>query len=429
MPAVRTPAHLPARLTISLWDYSWFVRAGDVFADLDACFAEAVERGYNTVRVCAMPLLLFGEHDLAERETLTVGGLGHGYGAGTRWYDVSRPATIDPIVRLAELFRLARKYDVVMILSSWEFQQSPAFAASQAWFDMVEAIPPAERFLALADAFDRMLGWLDDRGLLDRVAYVELHNEVEYSRFPVTEPAGNELHQHLIEDAITSLRRRRPNILVTVSYAIPQVQRLPALAGNLQVAHTHAYVYGVLGALDARMGLDIPGPTEPDHFPNEFLQQMLRPDHPSYESCRPDGAWRVDASVLFPARALIYDYIDVQKYDEWLYAHYQEWRQLMLDTLDTWISTFAGWAAAERGIPAVLGEGYIGFTPIGSTFEDGPVGRTICEFAVRRAAEVGYWGAVLTSNAAPTHSFWQTVDWQRRLNHVFLQGPAKGVPQ
>ena len=59
---VRLPAHLPARLTITLWDFSWYVRTGpgEPFEDLDRAFAEAVERGYNTVRICAMPFLLFG---------------------------------------------------------------------------------------------------------------------------------------------------------------------------------------------------------------------------------------------------------------------------------------------------------------------------------------------------------------------------------
>jgi hypothetical protein len=48
---------LPDRLAISLWDFSWYVRTGpgEPFEDLDAAFAQAVERGYNTVRICAMP--------------------------------------------------------------------------------------------------------------------------------------------------------------------------------------------------------------------------------------------------------------------------------------------------------------------------------------------------------------------------------------
>jgi hypothetical protein len=66
---------LPDRLTITLWDFSWYVRTGEgePFADLDAAFAQAVERGYNTVRICAMPFLLFGSG--LDTSALTLGPL------------------------------------------------------------------------------------------------------------------------------------------------------------------------------------------------------------------------------------------------------------------------------------------------------------------------------------------------------------------
>ncbi|WP_247607975.1 cellulase-like family protein [Streptomyces sp. SS52] len=70
---VAPPAHLPDTLTICLWDFSWYTRTGpgEPFADLDEAFAQTVARGYNTVRVCAMPLLLFGPG--SPRGPLTLG--------------------------------------------------------------------------------------------------------------------------------------------------------------------------------------------------------------------------------------------------------------------------------------------------------------------------------------------------------------------
>jgi hypothetical protein len=43
------PPHLPRRLTISLWDFSWYTQTmpDEPFDDLDLAFGEAVERGYN----------------------------------------------------------------------------------------------------------------------------------------------------------------------------------------------------------------------------------------------------------------------------------------------------------------------------------------------------------------------------------------------
>src|SRR5690606_29189707 len=136
-------AHLPPRLTITLWDFSWYARAGagEPYADLDAACAEAADVGYNAIRICAAPLLLaggLGLDDLAgnlEIEGLGVAPDGGIYGRGTRWYDVAGGYTIDLRARLLELFDAAARHGLVIILASWEYQQSPAFAASSRWFD------------------------------------------------------------------------------------------------------------------------------------------------------------------------------------------------------------------------------------------------------------------------------------------------------
>lgn len=60
---MRIPDHLPRKLTISLWDFSWYTmtRPGEPYCDLASRFDELVERGYNTIRTCAMPFFLFDE--------------------------------------------------------------------------------------------------------------------------------------------------------------------------------------------------------------------------------------------------------------------------------------------------------------------------------------------------------------------------------
>ncbi|MGO4430958.1 cellulase-like family protein, partial [Streptomyces sp. MCAF7] len=101
---VAPPDHLPEKLTISLWDFSWYTRTGpgEPFADLDRAFAEAVARGYNTVRICAMPYLLFGSG--LDTGNLRLGPLGGGYGQRTRWYDVGGSTEIDGRAHVRALF-------------------------------------------------------------------------------------------------------------------------------------------------------------------------------------------------------------------------------------------------------------------------------------------------------------------------------------
>lgn len=56
---------------------------------------------------------------------------------------------------------------------------------------------------------------------------------------------------------------------------------------------------------------------------------------------------------------------------------------------------------------------YVGYTPSHATFEGGPIGKRICEFAVDVCMDHDYWGVVTCSNAAPHHPMWQDVEWRR----------------
>ena len=109
---VPIPAHLPRKLTLTLWDFSWYVRTGpgEPFEDLDRAAAEAVARGYNTVRICAMPFLLFGSG--IDTSALELDRLGGDYAQNVRWYDVKAPTTIDARAHLLELFRVLKRHDI-----------------------------------------------------------------------------------------------------------------------------------------------------------------------------------------------------------------------------------------------------------------------------------------------------------------------------
>ena len=116
---VPIPSQVPQRLTITLWDFSWYVRTGpgEPFEDLDRAFAEAVERGYNTVRICAMPYLLFGSG--LDTSAVRLGPLGNGYAQRVRWYDVQEPTVLDGRAGLVALFGAAQRDGCFVIWCSW----------------------------------------------------------------------------------------------------------------------------------------------------------------------------------------------------------------------------------------------------------------------------------------------------------------------
>jgi hypothetical protein len=407
-------------LTITLWDFSWYTRTapGAPFHDLSAAFDEAAERGYNTVRICAMPYLLFGSG--LDTSALTFTGLGGRYGQRTRWYDVSTPATIDGRAWLLALFRAARQHDFRVIVSSWEYQQSPAFLADDSWHRALQAVPLAQRPLALADALADLVDLLRAEDLDQTVAFVELHNEVQASRL---NPGSGILGLRApLEAGIDRFRARHPGVPVTANYARVPVGEMRALPRNADVAVFHPYVYGVLGQLVDEFALR----TESRPYPQaRAYEELLRDGAPPLEEWQPPASdrWRLDATVVRRREVYTHDWCDPVKWDRWLYDRYGEHRRAMASTLETWIAVAADWAAA-REIPLVFGEGWVGYTPLHATFEEGPVGSEICSLAVRLSAVAGAWGTIVCSNAAPQHPMWQDVTLQRRLNDEFRKGVA-----
>jgi len=407
------PAHLPGRLTITLWDFSWYTRAGvgEPFEDLDAAFAEAVDRGYNTVRICAAPLLTFGELGLDPR--IAISGLGDApdggrFGRGTRWYDVPGGYEIDVRARLLDLVRAAQRHGVVVILASWEYQQSPVFAADSAWWDAIAAVSLDDRYDRLEGAFDRMLGALRDEGLLESIAFTELHNEVDFSRVPPLVDRG--------ATAIERLRSKHPGQLVSASYGKPPHLDMESTSPAMRVAQFHIYTYGVLDALQQRIDLRSEGS---EGFPNSELRALLVDDAPPFAGYGFDSGWRADATVITDQMIYGYDFVDPAKWDAWLLERYPAYRDEMHDEIAARVNGVAAWAA-EHDVPQVIGEGWVGYTPLRGDFEEGAVGIELAEHGIRTALAAGAWGMVLCSNAAPHHPMWHDVDWQRRMNAEIL---------
>lgn len=413
------PGHLPGRLTISLWDFSWYTRAepGGPYADLDAACAETAALGYNTIRICAAPLLLFGRLGLDDlASALDIEGLGArpdgGYfGQRTRWYDAPGGYTVNLHDRLTELFDAAARHGLVVILASWEYQQSPAFARSQEWFRAIDGVALGDRYALLAAAWDRLITALTSAGHRQRIALVELHNEVDFSILPALQDGGS--------DAVLQLREQHPDLLITASYGKPPHLTMHELPGGLGAAQFHIYSYGVLDALQKRIDIRSENTA---NFPNPELRTLLRADAPTPADYGRAAEWKYAATVVTDQMVYGYDWIDADAWDAWLYNEYGTYREVMRREIESRVIAVAGWARWQQ-VPAVIGEGWIGYTPLLGTFEEGPVGRELAVHGITTALDHGVWGMVLGSNAAPHHPFWFSKAWQQQTNALILDHP------
>jgi hypothetical protein len=427
---VPIPSHLPAKLAITLWDFSWYVRTGDgePFADLDRAAAEAVERGYNTVRICAMPFLLFGSG--LDTSELDLDRLGGSYAQRVRWYDVAAPTRIDARAHLLHLFEILKKHNMFAILSSWEYQQSSVFATTSAWWDALRAVAPEDRPFRLAEAQADLVDFLAEHGLDDRVAFTELHNEVQGGH--LTEGLDVDLRNEdevipaltpRLDRGLAEFHRRHPLRPVTVNYAHVPVAVMRSLPAELDVLVTHPYVYGVLDEVTA--AFDLRGDLA--DFPVEAVAAagLLRPDAPEPTSwvLPEDVFWKMDATIVGKPEIYFMDWVDEQAFDRFLYERYQVHHLEMVGKLRTWLDVAAD-RAAERGIPTVFGEGWIGYTPLFGNFEEGPIGSAFCRLAIEESIRISAWGTLVCSNAAPQHPMWVDVALQRDCNDRFLSASA-----
>lgn len=428
---VALPANLPERLTITLWDFSWYVRTGpnEPFADLDRCFDEAVHRGYNTVRICAMPYLLFGSG--LDTSGIRFGPLGPitghgaertGYGQRMRWYDVESPTVIDGRGHLLALFEAARRHDCFVILSSWEYQQSSAFADSSDWCDGLMAIDPEQRAERQAIALADLIDFLADHDLDDRVAFTEIHNEVQVGHLAdglSTDPQERIVAlRPRLERAVNAFHSRHPSRPVTVNYARVPAGAMRGIPEMIDVLITHPYVYGVLAELITEYGLRSP---VAEFDQTRAQQELLRPGAPKITDWQPSEPWRLVATIVSAPEVYVHDWGDPEAIDRWLYRNYPAWEQQMISMLRLWMDVARDWAV-QHGVPLVFGEGWIGYTPRDGRFEEGPIGAEFCRLAVAESVRVGAWGTVVCSNAAPQHAMWSDIELQQRCNTAFLAG-------
>ncbi|NQX13494.1 hypothetical protein HQQ80_17845 [Microbacteriaceae bacterium VKM Ac-2855] len=411
-----------------MWDFSWYVRTGpgEPFEDLERAVADAAERGYNTVRICAMPFLLF-ESGL-DTTRLELDRLGGAYAQGVRWYDVKTPSVIDAREHLLRLFRALRDHDMFAIVSSWEYQQSSSFATSPDWWNSLRSIDPDGRAVTLARAEAALLDFLDEHGMGDRVAFTELHNEVQYGHLAEgVSTEGGDVVLGLtdrLERGLAAFHARRPSDPVTVNYAHVPVGSMRGIPKQVDVLVFHPYVYGVLDEVTA--AFDLRGALA--DFPRAAVEAVgiLRPDAPDPESWILTGedAWKMEATIVGKPEIYLHDWIDAEAFDRFLYERYQVHAVEMNRILTTWLDVAAD-AAAARGVPVVFGEGWVGYTPLYGNFEEGPIGAAFCRFAIAESVRVGAWGTIVCSNAAPQHPMWSDIRLQQECNTHFLGAAAR----
>ena len=165
----------PSRLTIAMWDFSWLYQHydGGYFQDYEEVTDELIERGFNTVRIDAFPLVI-GKMEDKNQEITIEGDPLRNWGASDR----DRKHAL--ISELLEFMKITQEKNISVILSSWgqgvlEFPDVRNEYAN-----------PADHW----KAWEKVLDILKEEDLLYHVVYVDFDQE-----FPFFSPVGPELER------------------------------------------------------------------------------------------------------------------------------------------------------------------------------------------------------------------------------------------
>jgi hypothetical protein len=162
----------PQRLTIVMWDQAYLLRhlPDESFADYDNVLGEAVERGYNTVRIDPLPNLI----DLEKP------------GKILSWADPQRPffpwanrrACSGPVGKwLIEFMQTLLGKNLSYTLSTWWFDESN-WCGKSGISPVVKRVPTNHREAAeIWMPFLRQ--WKTEFGF-EHLLYVDIHNEVPF---------------------------------------------------------------------------------------------------------------------------------------------------------------------------------------------------------------------------------------------------------
>ena len=410
---VGVPAHLPPRMAICSWIWSWvtFARPEEPYGDLEKCVAGLKERGFNAIRVDAGLNWCF-TLDGNPRGEMEFGPWAPGVSSNLSTVNQKGGARHDVLKRLVRLMELAKQYDIYVILTSWEYQDSTWMVVDPKIRAEVYGIPEKDRLMALARQHDQLLRILKQKGLDKHVAFVEVHNEIEYSDFPKGQE-GKALHRA----AIAFLRAAHPDVLISADYGSHDPAIVP---DNGQGYDQHMYS-GAAMYFGNLYNATVMGPAfdKADPRKNPILARILKKDiMPWDEAMKRMGAVR----PFWHPIIWLYDNIDNAKFDAYML---ESLPKLMPQIKAEAERQFEGDAreAARRRLPAVLDEGGYFYPPVGARWEQSAEGLAYFEFMAGLAIKHGYWGFMPTTYCGPEHPLWvEKAEWLRTINTRFRNG-------
>ena len=429
--ASATEAAKQERLAISFWIWAlWDTGTNGFFNDLNLRMAEAVERGFNCLRIEGGAGIT---HDAKGRPRgeLEFSAVLPGHGHFTRQMEHMTGGRVDLMQRLIKLCTVAKRYNVKVILSSWYYLHTFWFTDKSVTAELL-GLPPEKRFMYFARGLDRILEELKQRELADTITTAEIFNEVNGMDFAGGHGAKKKSvevlrkFRSLHEEALDFLKTRHPNIRFSLDTSTPWVNT-DFVPRNAQVWTFHSYylwsVYKVFerNLLGANADLNDPALYAP-------IRRFLRRDRDlvPFQAILDSRGERPPIKHDWFRRIWLYRNLDPNAMPELerllqenLEKHIDEYKQKATEAVEQAVKV-----RDEHfpGIPLILGEGASYCADHRLRWEErSDAYWEVVEHAARTCREHGLWGAVARTNSGPEDPVWHEYPERlRRVNAVFL---------
>ena len=417
------------RLAISFWIWAlWDTGPNRIVNDLEVRVAEAVERGYNCLRIEGGAGLT---HDAEGRPRgeLEFYPVLPGHDLFTRGQQHMTGGRVDLLKRLIELCTVAKRYKVKVILSSWYYLHTFWFTDKQLTAELL-GLPLEKRFMHFARGLDRILDTLRERDLIDAIVFAEIFNEVDGMEFRGGYEARNPSSAYLNgirllhEEALEFLRSRHPDIRFALD-TMKADTLLDLIPRNAQVWNFHSYylwsVYNVFEQDLMKGDIDLGDPAA--YAP---VRRFLRRDVVPFQAVVDSRADRLPIKDDWYRRIWLYRNLDPNAMPE-LERLLQEHLEQNLDLYKQKATDAATQAVKVRdelfpGVPLVLGEGASYCADHRLRWEErSDAYWEVVEHAARTWREHGFRGAVARTNGGPEDPVWHEYPERlQRANAVFL---------
>ena len=378
---------------VTMWDYSWLLRRfGDEaeYADVERVLDELAERGYDVVRIDAFPHWIATDNSGRRADEITALPQPSGF----MWGNHST-VTVRPRAALIEFLAGLRSRGIQAGLSTWFTPDSTGRAA--------QVVTPAD----LARVWSETLWAIQEAGLLDAVAFVDLCNEWPawapgigrhvfgdiHSVFALTELFTEEQIRLIdsYQEALIAVKGEFPGIPVTFSYYLRGVT--PPLSTDLMRLSTDAY---------------------------DLAEPHL---------------WLAAGCPRFVARTkwtgdFENDVRGLAEHQNLVRRHYPDERDTFLAELAELLDLWRDWAT-ERGLPLWTTEGWasVGWSPdLVPGWSGWDYVKDVAEQAVCMALDRG-WQGICTSNFSQPHhtGMWADAGWHRAQTARIRGGASPGA--